>query len=106
MTPKTLKLLLLDAIEIACLNQREIAAEAGLTPSTLSNWRTGHRNPSPQHAIDVGLRLREHAVKVERAAFEVVRLAEEECRRREAGPNLDSDSETLELFNRDDVEIE
>jgi transcriptional regulator with XRE-family HTH domain len=103
---KSLKLVLLDAIRLACLNQREIAAKTGLTPATLSNWRTGHRNPSPQHALNVALRLRAHAQQVEHAAIEVVRLAEEEQRRKGVDPGAAIDSETLELFHRGDAEIE
>jgi transcriptional regulator with XRE-family HTH domain len=93
---------LLDAIQLACLNQREIAADSDLTPVTLSNWRTGHRNPSPQAALKIGVRLRSHAQRVERAALEVIRVATEEERRKELYPRGENDPETLELFLGDD----
>jgi transcriptional regulator with XRE-family HTH domain len=97
---ESLKKALFNALDLACLSQRGIAAKTGLTAGTLTHWRTGRRNPTHKHALDIGRTLHEHAVQLERAAHEVMRLAVEE-RTDETSPEINGDLGVLELFHRD-----
>lgn len=101
MTPQSFRKALSEAIELACGNQREIAKESGVHAVTLTNWLHGHRNPAPRRAMMVARTLRERGQRLERAAQEVMRIAEDEERRQESPPGANADFETLELFQTD-----
>lgn len=87
-----------EATDLAAPPQKELAGEAGVSPLTLSLWRNGRRHPTPANLGELGRILLQRARRLEKAASELIWLAQ---RLNEEAPNLQvavADEEALDFF--------
>jgi transcriptional regulator with XRE-family HTH domain len=96
---ETIRQAICVATETACPNQATIATAAGVTPLTLSYWRTGRRNPTARNAMELARVLLEHARSVERVAVELMRVAQQEELRHEREAQPAKEEQNLNLFS-------
>jgi transcriptional regulator with XRE-family HTH domain len=94
----SLALAVQEATDLACMHHQEIAAEVGITPAALLHWRAGRRKPTTQNLAALGRVLLGRARRIESAASNLIRLADQNGRRADAGELPGVDTETLDMF--------
>ena len=67
-----------EALSLAIASLRVLAAESGLHQTTLSRWRTGDIEATPESALQLAGALRERALKLLDLASRIEALAETE----------------------------
>lgn len=97
-TPDLIKM----ATDLATVPQHELAAEVGVSPLTLSHWRSGKRNPTPRNMMELGRVLLEHSRGLQLAAHEIMRVAHQDDSRDKNARGESVDRATLELFGPQD----